>query len=94
MSDSIQKLNTNCTSVGGISKTIPAEFDNSISYLEILYKLTGKINEVIDFVNVVLENKLSEYIDQRFNDMMIDAMYDPATETLVLKLEDGEDDNA
>ena len=31
-------------------------------------------------------HKISEYIDQRFNDMMIDAMYDAETETLVLYL--------
>lgn len=73
-----------------ISKTIPSEFDNSLSYMEVLMKLCEKTNQIIDVINTVLEQELSAYIDQRFNDMMIDAMYDSTTETLVLSLSDGE----
>lgn len=79
-------------SCGGltVSKTIPSEFDNSLSYMEILMELCGKTNQIIDIINNVLDNAISAYIDKRFNDMMIDAMYDSENETLILSLSDGE----
>lgn len=64
---------------------VDATFDD-ITYLQILSKLSNKTNEVIRFVNNVLEDKLVEYIDQRFNDIMLDSMYEAETETLVLYL--------
>ena len=69
-------------------KVIPLAFDESMSYLEDIACLKAKINEVITFVNNVLEDKITEYIDERFNDMMINAMYESETETLVLYLSD------
>lgn len=86
----IRPVNPKCATIGCITKAIPSEFDNSLSYLEILYKLTDKLNQVIDFVNNTIEQKLIEYIDARFNDIMIDAMYDGETETLILYLNNGE----
>lgn len=64
---------------------VDATFDD-ITYLQVLSKLSNKTNEVIRFVNNVLEDKLVEYIDQRFNDIMLDSMYESETETLVLYL--------
>lgn len=64
---------------------VDATFDD-ITYLQVLSKLSEKTNEVIRFVNDILENKLVEYIDQRFNDIMLDSMYDAENETLVLYL--------
>lgn len=65
-------------------KVIPLAFDESMSYLEDIACLKAKINEVITFVNDVIDEKITEYIDERFNDIMLDAMYDASTETLVL----------
>ena len=90
MGDSIRPINPKCATIGCITKAIPSEFDNSLSYLEILYKLTEKLNQVINVVNNVLEAKIVEYIDKRFNEIMLDAMYDENTETLILYLNDGE----
>ena len=59
---------------------------DSITEWEILQKLGGKTNEIIRFINNILEEKLNEYIDKRFNDIMLDSMYDAKTETLVLYL--------
>lgn len=64
---------------------VDATFDD-ITYLQVLSKLSNKTNEVIRFVNNVLEEKLVEYIDKRFNDIMLDSMYESETETLVLYL--------
>lgn len=84
--EKVRPINPRSTKIGFINKAVPSEFDNSISYLEILYKLTDKINQVIDFVNSTIDQKIIEYIDERFNDIMIDAMYDAETETLILYL--------
>lgn len=64
---------------------IDETFD-SITYYQILQKLGLKTNEIIRFINNVLEDKIVDYIDRRFNDIMIDSMYEEETETLVLFL--------
>ena len=68
-------------------KVIPLAFDESLSYLEDIASLRHKLNEVIEFVNDVIEDKITDYIDERFNDLMLNAMYDAQTETLVLYLD-------
>lgn len=65
-------------------KVIPLAFDESMSYLEDIACLKAKINEVITFVNDVIEDKIVDYIDERFNDIMLNSMYDSETETLIL----------
>lgn len=65
---------------------IPSSFKESLSYYETLCTVIDKVNELAYIFNTVLLNKISSYIDERFNDMMIDAMYDAPTETLTLKL--------
>ena len=59
---------------------------DSITDWEILQKLGCKTNEIIRFINNILEEKLDVYIDKRFNDIMLDSMYDAETETLILYL--------
>ena len=69
---------------------IPSTFKESLSYYEAISVIIDKVNELSLFVNTVLTQQISAYIDKRFNDMMIDAMYDAPTETLILSLTDGE----
>lgn len=64
---------------------IEETFD-SITLWQILQKLGCKTNEIIHFINDLLDKKLIEYIDERFNDIMLDSMYESETETLVLYL--------
>jgi len=66
---------------------LDTSFD-AVNEWQVLQKLGEKTNEIIKFVNDMLDEKLNEYIDSRFNDMMIDAMYDAQTETLMLYLTD------
>ena len=68
------------------TKVIPLAFDESMSYYEQLCKLTAKMNELISFANNELTERLREYIDKEFNNMMIDTMYNAETETLILYL--------
>lgn len=64
---------------------IEETFD-SITNWETIEKIGNKTNEIIAFINTILEQKLSEYINAKFNDMVIDSMYEAQTETLVLYL--------
>ena len=65
---------------------IPSSYLASLSYEEQLLWLSKKADEIITFINNILEQKISDYIDERFNDIMLDSMYEAETETLVLYL--------
>ena len=80
--DDIRPINIGClTEFPFIDET----FD-SVTEWQILQKLGGKTNEIIRFINTILEQKLNEYIEQKFNDIMLDSMYEAETETLILYL--------
>lgn len=68
---------------------IDESFD-AITEWELLQNLSKKVNELISFTNTVLTKELSDYIDMRFNDIMIDSSYDSETETIVLFLKNEE----
>lgn len=57
---------------------------DAVNEWQVLQKLGEKTNDIIHFINDILDQKISEYIDERFNDIMVDAMYDAETETLTL----------
>lgn len=67
-------------------KVIPLAFDESLSYYEQICRINKKVNELISIFNEQLTEELEKYIDERFNDIMLDTMYDPETETLTLYL--------
>ena len=62
------------------------DFDATTNWA-VIQELGKKLNETICFINNLLEDKLEEYINQKFNDIMLSAMYEEETETLVLYLE-------
>ena len=66
-------------------KVLPLVYDDSLSYYEVLSKLTSKVNEVINVVN----DELVDYIREQLDNLYIDASYISATETLVLSLKEG-----
>ena len=68
-------------------KVIPLAFDESMSYYEQLCNIKAKMNELISIFNEELTEELKKYIDERFNDIMLDSMYDPETETLILYID-------
>ena len=65
---------------------IDYDFDATTDWA-VMQELGKKLNETICFINNLLEDKLEEYINQKFNDIMLSAMYEEETETLVLYLE-------
>lgn len=69
------------------AKILPLTYDDSLSYYEQLCKLTNKMNEIVDFVNGEITTTIQNYLDQHFNDIMINAIYDESTETIILERE-------
>lgn len=67
-------------------KVIPLAFDESLSYYEQICRINKKVNELISIFNEQLTQELTKYIDERFNDIMLETMYDAETETLILYL--------
>ena len=67
------------------AKILPLTYDDSLSYYEQLCKLTNKMNELVDFVNGEITTTIENYLDQHFNDIMINAIYDESTETIILE---------
>ena len=65
---------------------LPSSYLASLTYEEQLLWLSKKTDEIISFINGILEQKISEYIEEKFNDIMLDSMYEAETETLVLYL--------
>lgn len=67
------------------AKILPLSYDASLSYYEQLCKLTNKMNELVEFINNNFSEQIQNYIDKMFDDLMINAIYDEATETIVLE---------
>lgn len=68
-------------------KILPLVYDDSLSYLEYLGKLTGKMNEIIDNINDEFKTVILREINKIFNEIMIDAIYKEDEETIYLKRE-------
>lgn len=64
-------------------KILPLVYDESLSYYEVLSKVANKINEVIDYVDNVMVDRIKELV----SDLVIDASYDAETETLTIDIE-------
>ena len=77
-------INKNCMCYS--QKVIPLAFDESLSYYEQLCKINAKMNEIINFMNSELTQRLKEYIEKEFNNIMLDTMYEEETETLIMYL--------
>lgn len=62
------------------------DFDATTDWA-VMQELGKKTNEIIYFLNNIVEEKLVEYIEKKFNDIMLSSMYDEETETLILYLQ-------
>ncbi len=66
-------------------KVLPLTYDDSLSYYEQLCKLINTINDIVSVIDGNIDVNIQEYIDKRFNNLMINATYDSNTETIFLK---------
>lgn len=83
-------MNNKLNPVGCINATIgalPTSYLESLSYEQQLIYLCTKMDQIINFINNKIDDQLKDYIDERFNDIMLNAMYDAETETLILYLD-------
>ena len=69
---------------------LPLVYDESLSYYEMLCKLTGKMNDVIEVINGSIPPVLEEYISEKIQDIYADITYVPETLSLRFELKDGE----
>lgn len=73
----IRPIKMCCTSI------LPTVYSDSLSYYEEICKLSEKINEIIADIN----DNLTNYISNNFNNIMIDSIYDEDNERIVLSKE-------
>ena len=73
----IKPIVLNCTPV------LPTAYGDALSYYEEICKFSEKTNEIIKDLN----DNLSNYIDNYFNGIMVNAVYDEETETIILSKE-------
>ena len=65
-------------------KVLPLVYDDSLSYYEVLCKLTSKLNEVIKYVQGELKDEISKIISEYF----VEMTYNSASETITLTMEE------
>lgn len=66
---------------------LPLVFDDSISYYEAISRLIYTVNQLVLLINNSIDENLKSYIDSKFDSLMINAIYDEKTETIVLRKE-------
>ena len=66
---------------------LPLVFDDSISYYENISRLIYTVNQLVLLINNSIDENLKSYIDSKFDSLMINAIYDEETETIVLQKE-------
>lgn len=79
----LRNLDDMCPTLGHL----PTSYLQSLSFEEQLLSIGKKTDEIINFINNILKEKIDDYINKTFNDMIINTMYIPDTETLVLYLD-------
>lgn len=67
----------------GTQSILPLVFDDSMSYYEAVARLVSTVNQLITLINGGVDETLKEYIDERFDNLMINAIYDASTETII-----------
>lgn len=65
-------------------KVLPLVYDDSLSYYEVLSKITFKINEIIDCFN----NSVKESIKVLIQEYFIDILYNSTDESIIINMED------
>ena len=83
MNEKVKPVNRLYPSIGAI----PTSYLISLSYEEQLIYLCRKIDEVINVINGSIDEILEHYIEQKFNDIVLNTLYESETETLVLYLD-------
>lgn len=71
-------------------KVLPLTYSNSLSYMEVLGKLTDKVNEIITDINDNLTEYLTEFVEANLGDIWGDIIWDSTDKSLTFVLKEGE----
>ena len=66
------------------------DFDATTDY-KLFSKMTAYVERLEKFIKDELDGAIRKYIDEQFNNIMLDAMYDAPTETLILYIDRGDE---
>ena len=66
---------------------LPSSYLASLGYEEQLLLLAKDIKQIVQFIDCTLKNVIVDYINNMFNSIMLNAMYEENTETLILYLD-------
>lgn len=65
-------------------KVLPLVYDNSLSYYEVLGKVTKKLNDLIEAFN----SEVVDIIKETVNKFFVNTLYDSSTETVYITFEE------
>lgn len=68
------------------NKILPLVYDESLSYYEVLCKLTAKMNEMIDVFNGKSDYIIEQIVKDNLDKWVLGANYNASTETINLKV--------
>lgn len=60
---------------------------DSLTQYQLLMKFSEKLNELISVFNDTVDTNIKDYINNQFNNIMLNTMYDSETETLTMFLD-------
>lgn len=66
------------------------DFDATTAY-KLFSQMVAHVRNLEMFIKDELDGAIRKYINEEFNNMMLDAMYDAETETLILYLNRGDE---
>ena len=66
---------------------LPLVYDDSLSYYEVLCKVQAKCNELIENYNNDFDTMITKYIEDHFNEIMVNASYNEELERITFQAE-------
>lgn len=68
---------------------LPTVYGEALSYMEMLRRVIDAINALTVAFNDGLSAEINQWIDANYNELLLNAVYDPDTETITLSKDDG-----
>lgn len=69
-----------------VQKVLPLVYDQSLSYYEVLGKVTNKINELIDYIEDGYRQEVAELLAKAF----VNAVYNAEDESITITIDTSE----
>lgn len=60
-------------------------YTNNLSYIQLVYHLLRVVNELAEILKDTIDQDIDDYINSKFDELMINATYDAETETITLQ---------